>query len=85
MVEGLISLFSLRLDAFPLSIALERLTIERFMLARVVAAAVVSRSANVLHDSRVHLIAPLPSLIHCSHVPRSAGRDRLVTMKPTRG
>src|SRR5262245_2147508 len=21
-------------------------------------------------DSRVHLIAPLPSLIHCSHVPR---------------
>jgi hypothetical protein len=27
-------------------------------------------AANVLHDSRVHLIAPLPSLIHCSHVPR---------------
>jgi hypothetical protein len=26
--------------------------------------------ANVRHDSRVHLIAPLPSLIHCSHVPR---------------
>ena len=23
-----------------------------------------------LHDSRVHLITPLPSLIHCSHVPR---------------
>jgi hypothetical protein len=22
------------------------------------------------HDSRVHLITPLPSLIHCSHVPR---------------
>jgi hypothetical protein len=29
-----------------------------------------SEAANVLHDSRVHLIAPLPSLIHCSHVPR---------------
>jgi hypothetical protein len=28
-------------------------------------------AANVLHDSRVHLIAPLPSLIHCSHVPPS--------------
>src|SRR5262249_26575236 len=27
-------------------------------------------AANVRHDSRVHLIAPLPSLIHCSHVPR---------------
>jgi hypothetical protein len=26
--------------------------------------------ANVLHDSRIHLIAPLPSLIHCSHLPR---------------
>jgi hypothetical protein len=26
-------------------------------------------AANVLHDSRVHLIAPLPSLIYCSHVP----------------
>ena len=24
---------------------------------------------NVGHDSRVHLIAPLPSLIHCSAVP----------------
>jgi hypothetical protein len=32
-------------DAFLLSIALERVTIERFMLARVVAAAVVPRSA----------------------------------------
>jgi cytochrome c peroxidase len=29
-------------------------------------------AANVRHDSRVHLIAPLPSLIHCSHVPASA-------------
>jgi hypothetical protein len=27
-------------------------------------------AANVMHDSRVQLIAPLPSLIHCSHVPR---------------
>jgi hypothetical protein len=27
-------------------------------------------AANVRHDSRGHLIAPLPSLIHCSHVPR---------------
>src|SRR5215813_6701605 len=44
MVEGLIWLFSLG-DAFLLSIALERVTIERFMLARVVAAAVVPRSA----------------------------------------
>jgi AAA domain len=26
--------------------------------------------ADQRHDSRVHLIAPLPSLIHCSHVPR---------------
>jgi hypothetical protein len=45
------------------------------------------------HDSRVHRIAPLPSLIHCSQVPRllqkattlSAGRAMLVTMKPIRG
>jgi hypothetical protein len=43
MVEGLIWLFSLALDAFLLSIALERVTIERFMLARVVAAAAVPR------------------------------------------
>ena len=27
-------------------------------------------AANEQHDSRVHLIAPLPCLIHCSHVPR---------------
>jgi hypothetical protein len=27
-------------------------------------------AANVRHDSRVHLIAPLPCLTHCSHVPR---------------
>ena len=27
-------------------------------------------ATSVRHDSRVHLIAPLPSLIHCSHVPR---------------
>jgi hypothetical protein len=27
-------------------------------------------AANVRHDNRVHLIAPLPSLIHCSQVPR---------------
>jgi len=26
-------------------------------------------AANVRHDSRVHLIAPLPSLIHCSTRP----------------
>jgi hypothetical protein len=39
-----------------------------------------------------HLIASLPSLIHFLHAPRSlwkptirsAGRDRLVTMKPPR-
>ena len=37
--------FHWHLDAFLLSIALERVTIERFMLARVVAAAVVPRSA----------------------------------------
>jgi hypothetical protein len=36
--------FHWHLDAFLLSIALERVTIERFMLARVVAAAVVPRS-----------------------------------------
>src|ERR1019366_7326331 len=48
-------------------------------------------AANVRHDNRVHLIAPLPSLIHCSQVPRLlskattflAGRAMLVTMKPT--
>src|SRR5713101_9795423 len=27
-------------------------------------------AAKVRHDNRVHLIAPLPSLIHCSAVPR---------------
>jgi hypothetical protein len=26
---------------------------------------------KVRHDSRVHLIAFLPSLIHCSYVPRT--------------
>jgi DNA-binding winged helix-turn-helix (wHTH) protein len=26
--------------------------------------------SKVRHDSRVHLIAPFPSLIHCSQVPR---------------
>ena len=26
-------------------------------------------AANTRHESRVHLIAPLPPLIHCSHVP----------------
>src|SRR6516164_10842871 len=33
-------------------------------------------AANVWHDSRVHLIAPLPSLIHCSHVPRCCRKQR---------
>jgi hypothetical protein len=43
------------------------------------------------HESRVHRIAPLPSLIHCSQVPVVEGDDicgglaMLVTMKPTRG
>jgi hypothetical protein len=36
MVEELIWLFHWHLDAFLLSIALERATIERFMLARLV-------------------------------------------------
>src|SRR5271167_3225405 len=27
-------------------------------------------AANERQESRVHRIAPLPSLIHCSHVPR---------------
>src|ERR1700730_18225713 len=27
-------------------------------------------AANERHDSRVHLIVPFPSLIHCSQVPR---------------
>jgi len=27
-------------------------------------------AAKVRHDSSVHLLAPLPSLIHCSAVPR---------------
>jgi hypothetical protein len=31
---------------------------------------VLALAAKVRHDSRVHLIAPLPSLIHCSAVPR---------------
>ena len=43
MVEGLIWLFHWHLDAFLLSIALERVTIKRFMLARAVAAAVAPR------------------------------------------
>jgi hypothetical protein len=38
--------FHWHLDAYLLSIALERVTIERFMLARVVAAAVVLQSAR---------------------------------------
>jgi hypothetical protein len=42
-----LAIFYWPLDAFLLSIALERVTIERFMLARVVAAAVVPRSAAV--------------------------------------
>ena len=52
-----------------------------------------SLAAKMRHGSRVHLIAPLPSLIHCSAVPRgllqattrSAVRAKLVTTKPTRG
>ena len=43
MVEGLICYFHWHLDAFLLSIALERVTIKRFMLARAVAAAVAPR------------------------------------------
>jgi hypothetical protein len=38
-------------------------------------------AAEVRHDSRVHLIAPFPSLIHCSAVRRAAlvveGHDAL--------
>jgi hypothetical protein len=36
-------------------------------------------AANVRHRSRVHLIGPLPTLIHCSAVPRRGERhDALV-------
>ena len=45
MVEGLNGYFHWYLNTFLPSIALERLTIKRFMLARVVVAAVVPRSA----------------------------------------
>jgi hypothetical protein len=31
-------------------------------------------AANVRHGNRVHLIAPLPSLIHCSHGNDALGR-----------
>jgi hypothetical protein len=34
-------------------------------------------AANVRHDSRVHLIAPLPSLIHCSHALVVESNDAL--------
>ena len=44
MVEGLIWLFSWHLDAFLLSIALERVTIERIMPALVAVAAAAPRS-----------------------------------------
>jgi hypothetical protein len=47
-------------------------------------------AAKERRDSRVHLIGPLPSLIHCSRLLEkattfSAGRLMLVTMQPTRG
>jgi hypothetical protein len=48
------------LDAFLLSIALERVTIKRFMLARVVAAAVVPRSAAESPGTFVVGWRPLP-------------------------
>src|SRR6516162_3301465 len=38
-------------------------------IAEVVGERMKLEPANVRYDSRVHLIAPLPSLIHCSHVP----------------
>jgi hypothetical protein len=48
-------------------------------------------TSNVRHDNGARWIASLPFLIRRFHVPnslqkqttRSAGRDRLVTMKPT--
>jgi hypothetical protein len=49
MVEGLIWLIFTASGRIPLSIALERMTIKRFMLARVVPAAVVPRSAVEIH------------------------------------
>jgi hypothetical protein len=45
LVEGLIWPFSLNLDALLLSVALKPMTIEHLMLALVVAAAAVPRSA----------------------------------------
>src|SRR6516162_2413 len=52
----------------------------------------MAMAAKERHDSRVHLVASLPSLFHCSAVPRwlwkatmrSAGRARSVMTKPTR-
>ena len=40
-------------------------------------------AANVRHDSRVHLIAPLPSLIHCSHVPRVLALSKAARLEET--
>src|ERR1700730_606094 len=40
-------------------------------------------AAKERHDSRVHLIAPFPSLAHCSQVPRSHGGVRGRRAAPT--
>src|SRR5215468_9469243 len=54
LVEGLIWLFSLASGAFLLSIALERLTIKRFMLARAMAAAVAPRAGGAGSRTATH-------------------------------
>ncbi|MGZ9111433.1 MAG: hypothetical protein ACXW3X_10200, partial [Rhodoplanes sp.] len=43
-------------------------------------------AANERHDSRVHLIAPLLSLIHCSHVRPTMSAERMaVSRRSSRG
>jgi hypothetical protein len=37
------------------------------------------------HDNQVHLIAPIPSFVHCSHMPRIALIDDIVLMVEYKG